>query len=93
MTLLLSTGYFEAVKRFFSPSVFQPREIEYVARQLQPGEQMVDLTHYSRRTRQFHRHTIRTFYGFRVFDSKARRPLLREMADMVRSQLKPKVIF
>jgi Domain of unknown function (DUF4158) len=93
LAFLLSTGYFKAVKRFFSPSAFQPRDIEYVARQLELGEQTIDLTHYSRRTRQFHQHTIRTFYGFRVFDSKARRLLLREMADMVRSQLKPKVIF
>jgi Domain of unknown function (DUF4158) len=93
LAFLLSAGYFKAVKRFFSPSAFQPRDIEYVARQLELGEQTVDLTHYSRRTRQFHQHTIRTFYGFRVFDSKARRLLLREMADLVRSQLKPKVIF
>ena len=53
----------------------------------------VDLKDYSRRTRQFHQHTIRMFYGFRVFDPEAADLLLGEIDGMVRSQLKPKVIF
>jgi hypothetical protein len=34
---LLSAGYFKAARRFFSPGSFHPRDIEYVARQLEPG--------------------------------------------------------
>ena len=33
---LLSAGYFKAARRFFSPGSFHPRDIEYVARQLEP---------------------------------------------------------
>jgi hypothetical protein len=31
---LLSSGYFKAAKRFFPPSTFRPRDIEYVAHEL-----------------------------------------------------------
>ena len=39
---LLSAGYFKAARRFFSPGSFHPRDIEYVARQLEPGAPTVD---------------------------------------------------
>ena len=41
--LLLSAGYFKAAKRFFSPSAFHPRDVEYVARQLEPVAPTVGL--------------------------------------------------
>jgi len=88
---LLSAGYFKAVKRFFSPTAFHPRDIEYVARQLELVDHTVRL--YSRRTRHFHEHTIRRFYGFRLFDSDTCQLLLREIAGLVHSQVKPKGIF
>src|SRR6202051_4948840 len=90
---LLSAGYFKAARRFFSPGSFHPRDIEYVARQLEPGAPTVDFAQYHPRARQRHRHTIRTFYGFRACDSAASRLLLKEIAGLVRSQVKPKVIF
>ena len=90
---LLSAGYFKAARRFFSPGSFHPRDIEYVARQLEPGAPTVDFAQYHPRARQRHQHTIRTFYGFRACDSAASRLLLKEIAGLVRSQVKPKVIF
>ena len=45
------------------------------------------------RAHQRHQHTIRTFYGFRACDAAASRLLLKEIAGLVRSQVKPKVIF
>ena len=90
---LLSTGYFKAARRFFSPGSFHPRDIEYVARQLEPGAPTVDFAQYHPRARQRHQHTIRTFYGFRACDSAASRLLLKEITGLVRSQVKPKVIF
>ncbi|MBV8968200.1 MAG: DUF4158 domain-containing protein [Verrucomicrobia bacterium] len=89
---LLSSGYFKAARRFFSPGSFHPRDIEYVARQLEPGAPTVDFAQYHPRTRQRHQHMIRTFYGFRACDSAASRLLLTEIAGLVRSQVKPKVI-
>jgi hypothetical protein len=63
---LLSAGYFKAARRFFSPGSFHPRDIDYVARQLEPGASTVDFAQYHPRARQRHQHTIRTFYGFRA---------------------------
>ena len=90
---LLSAGYFKAVKRFFSPGVFHRRDIEYVTRQLELGVPVVDLASYHPRARQRHQFTIRTFYGFRAFGLAACRLLLKEIAVLVRFQVKPKVIF
>jgi hypothetical protein len=90
---LLSAGYFKAARRFFSSGSFHPRDIEYVARQLEPGAPTVDFAQYHPRARQRHQHTIRTFYGFRACDPAASRLLLKEIAGLVRSQVKPKVIF
>jgi hypothetical protein len=90
---LLSAGYFKAVKSFFSPGAFHPRDIEYVTRQLEIEVPVVDLAGYHPRARQRHQSTIRTFYGFRAFDLAASRLLLKEIAGLVRSQVEPKVIF
>jgi hypothetical protein len=90
---LLSAGYFKAAKSFFPPSAFHRRDLEYVARQLELEDPWFDFSDYNPRTRQLHEITIRTFYGFRVFDPVARRLLLKEIAGMVRSQLKPKLML
>ena len=52
---LLSAGYFKAARRFFSSGSFHPRDIEYVARQLEPGAPTVDFGQYHPRARQRHR--------------------------------------
>jgi hypothetical protein len=93
LCFLLNAGYFRAAKRFFPPCTFHRRDIEYVAGQIELAEQAFDLADYSRRTRQFHQHVIRSFYGFRLFDPKTCRLLREEIAGMVRAQHKPKVIF
>jgi hypothetical protein len=56
----------------------KPPETSYIARQIELVDHTVDLTDYSCRTRQFHQHTIRTFYGFRVINPEARQLLLGE---------------
>ena len=61
--------------------------------QLELEDPRFDFSDYNPRTRQLHEITIRTFYGFRVFDPEARRLLLEEIAGMVRSQLKPKLML
>jgi hypothetical protein len=90
---LLSAGYFKATKRFFSPRAFHPRDVEYVARQLVPVARIGGFADYHPRTQQRHQSTIRAFYGFRVFDHEGSRLLLKEIASMVHSQVKPKVMF
>src|SRR6516164_238497 len=81
---LLSAGYFKAARRFYSPGSFHLRDIEYVARQLEPGAPTVDFTQYHPRAHQRHQHTIRTFYGFRACDSAASRLLRSEIFQLTR---------
>lgn len=74
-------------------AAFRPRDVEYVARQLEPAAPTIDFANYHPRAQQHHQATIRAFYGFRLFDAEAARLLLKEIASMVHSPVKPKVIF
>ena len=47
---LLSAGYFKATKRFFSPRAFHPRDVEYVARLLEPVPPTAGFADYRPRT-------------------------------------------
>ena len=90
---LLSAGYFKAAKRFFPPRTFHHRDIEYVSRQLGLMDLRFDFARHSARIRQLHEIRIRRFYGFQIFDRTASRLLLQEIAEMMHSQVRPKVIF
>ena len=93
LCFLLSSAYFKATKRFFAPEDFRPRDIEYVAVQLNFSENNFYFADYSDRTRQRHQPLILKFYGFRAFDHQMRHFLVEEIASMIRSQLKPKLIL
>lgn len=90
---LLSCGYFQATKKFFPARQFRSEDVEYVANKLGLSAQLVQLDEYPDRTRQKHQKTILRFYGYRGFDRKARAFLREEIEGMVRSQLKPRLIF
>ena len=90
---LLSCGYFNAAKRFFSPKDYQQRDIDYVAGRLSVQPESFDVTSYANRTRQRHEHIILEFYGFKRFDNKAESLICQEINSMVHAQLKPKLIF
>tara|TARA_B100001093_G_scaffold470170_1_gene491460 strand:- start:567 stop:3596 length:3030 start_codon:yes stop_codon:yes gene_type:complete len=90
---LLSCGYFKATKKFFRPEDIHQNDIAYIARSLnlEPNEFMPE--HYVQSTRQWHQDFILEFYGYRRFDDNALRIIEHEIASMMRSQLKPKLIF
>jgi len=90
---LLSCGYFKAAKRFFVPSDFHPRDIEYVASQIGLSEQTFDRREYTKNTRLRHEHHILDFYGFKRLGASEKQALHDEIAGMARTQLKPKLIF
>lgn len=90
---LLSCAYFKATKRFFAPCDFHPQDIEHLAEQLELSGHHFDASDYSDRTRQRHQQVILKFYGYRAFDQKAKDFIAAEVAAMVRSQLKPPLIF
>ncbi|MGH9453400.1 MAG: DUF4158 domain-containing protein [Terriglobia bacterium] len=52
-----------------------------------------ELHRYDKQTLRRHRALILTFYGFRAFRPQGRRLLVEEIARLVRSQFKPKLIL
>lgn len=90
---LLACGYFRATKQFFMPDDYYPRDVEYVAQKLGFASSDFSPHEYSRDRTHHHRQLILDFYGFRRFDTSTEKLIKREIAEMVRSQLKPKLIF
>jgi TnpA family transposase len=90
---LVSCGYFPATKKFFSAKDFHLRDIEYVANKLGLSVELFDREEYNDRTRQRHQQIILKFYGYRAFDDLAKALIREEIDTMVRSQLKPRLIF
>lgn len=90
---LLSCGYFKATKKFFRPEDFHQNDIAFVARSLnfEPEEFLPE--QYVQSTRQWHQDFILEFYGYRRFDKAALQIIRHETSSMMRSQLKPKLIF
>lgn len=90
---LLACGYFRAVKRFFKPQDYHQPDIEYVARRIELCANSFTAHDYAPRARQRHEKQILEFYGYRQFNKDCKIFIDREIASMMRSQLKPKLIF
>ena len=90
---LLSCGYFNAAKRFFAPGDYHQRDIDYVVHRMKLPSESFDAASYADRTRQRHEHIVLQFYGFKRFDKTTECLITQEIASMVQSNLKPKLIF
>ena len=90
---LLACGYFKAAKKFFRPEDFHQNDIAYVARSLNLESKQFAPKHYGQSIRQWHQDIILEFYAYRRFDENALRLIEHEISSMMRSQLKPKLIF
>ena len=88
---VLACGYFRAAKRFFTKSP-HPRDLEYVCAKLGLSVDEVSFEAYHRATAMRHRRLILSHYGFKDFD-QGRTDITAEIESMVRSQLKPRLIF
>lgn len=93
LCFLLSCGYFKASKRFFPTRTFHPRDIAYVADRTGFRLEEIQLDHYPKETSSRHRAFILNFYGFKPFRPHGRPVLAEEIARLVRSQIKPKVVL
>ncbi|MBS0456007.1 MAG: Tn3 family transposase [Proteobacteria bacterium] len=89
---LAAAGYFKARRRFFS-RVFRPADISYVARQLDVDPLQVDVEAYSKETNARHQRLILDYFGFSPFDEAARAFAIREIANLVRVQFRPKLVL
>jgi hypothetical protein len=89
---LTAYGYFRCCNKFFSRQ-FHDNDLAFVAKQLGSSPQAIDLAVYQKDVYQDHKSRILDLCGIRKFDEAARRLIEKEIAVMVRSQLKPKHIF
>ena len=93
LVFLLSCGYFKATKRFYPVPTFHRRDLTYVADRIAVALEGIDLTDYPKQTMARHQAAILNFYGFRAFKPHGRAVLSAEIARLVQSHLKPKLIF
>lgn len=92
MCFLGSCGYFKATRKFFSGH-FHERDITYVALRLGVKPNQVVPSSYHKQTYLRHQKLILEFFGFSPFDDAARAFISPEIEDMVKAQLKPRLIF
>ena len=93
LCFLLSCGYFKASKRFFPARTFHPRDVECVVGRTGLRLEQIELHLYAKETSSRNRGFIPDFYGFKPFRPHGRPVLAEEIARLLRSQIKPKVIF
>ena len=93
LVFLLSCGYFKATKRFYPVPTFHRRDLTYVADRIAVALDGIDLTDYPKQTMARHQAALLNFYGFRAFKPHGRAVLSAEIARLVQSHLKPKLIF
>ena len=90
---LIACGYFKASRQFFRPEDFHLRDMQFVAQKIGDSSENINVLDYPPRTRQRHEQEILHYYGYRRFDKEAESYIKQEVSDMVRVQLKPKLIF
>ena len=85
-------GYFKASNKFYNKQ-FHVNDLEYIARRQNVPENSIAISEYQTRVYHEHKARILSFIGAAKFDSEARKLIEKEIAIMVRSQLRPKHIF
>jgi hypothetical protein len=93
LVFLLSCGYFKATERFYPVQTFHRRDLAYVADRIAVTLETINLTDYPKQTMARHQAAILHFYGFRAFKPHGRALLAADIARLVQSHLKPKLIF
>ena len=89
---IITVGYFKAERRFFGKK-FRPADIEFVARQLGFDAKQVKPQAYDTRNYKRHQQMILSHFGVTAFDPASRTFIAKEIATMVRVQLRPKLVF
>ena len=89
---IVTAGYFKARRKFFVKQ-FRLPDIEFVARQLGLNAGDVHLSAYDKQTYARHQQLILDYFGFSPFDAEARGFMAKEIATMVRVQLRSKLVF
>ena len=89
----LNCGYFKATKQFFPSRTLRQRDVEYAGTRIGISSDEIEIDKYDKQTFLRHQHFILEFYGFFAFSQKAQMFIVEEIKAMVKSQLKPNLIF
>ena len=89
---IITVGYFNAQRRFYGKRFSRP-DIEFVARQLGFDPKQVNPQAYETQTYTRHQQMILSHFGVNAFDATAKAFIVKEVATMVRVQLRPKLVF
>lgn len=89
---VVAVGYFKAQRKFFGKQ-FREADINFVARQLGIDAQEVDLQKYDRQMLSRHQSLILDHFGVSPFNDRNKALLGKEIAEMVRVQFRPKLVF
>lgn len=89
---ILTAGYFRARHKFFGKQ-FLPADLSFVAARLGVNETDIRPLAYHKQTVARHQQMLLDFFGYRRFDAEARRLLTREIASLISSQVRPKMIL
>lgn len=85
---LLTYGYFRASQKFYKPSKFHVRDIQFLTK----SNDSVSIN-YPDRTRQRHKKEILHYFGYKRFGRETEACIKSELSKVVQIQLKPKLIF
>ncbi|MEM9888916.1 MAG: DUF4158 domain-containing protein, partial [Bacteroidota bacterium] len=90
----LTFGYFKACGRFFSPTRFREKDIEFVCRRMGIFSYAVDKNAYDAATFYRHKRLVLQYFNYHLFESQTHAPLLQTaVSKMIQSQFRPKLIF
>jgi hypothetical protein len=89
---VLIAGYFRSRRKFFGKQ-FRPADVEFVATRLGLPMPEIDLASLAKQTYTRYQKQILEFFGYRKFDAAAYAVVTREIAALVRSQVRPKLIL
>lgn len=92
ISFVMMAGYFRARRKFFGKQ-FRTADVEFVAARLGYESSEIDLASLAKQTYTRQQQQILAFFGYRKFDVEAQALCSREIAVMVRSQLRPKLIL
>ena len=90
---ILQVGYLKATNRFFSPTHFHKKDIEFLVRKLKFKMSDVDLKQYKQRTQYRHQLIILSHLGITKFDEEKKLLLFKEAYELTSKQMKPKLVF
>lgn len=92
VSFVLMAGYFRSRRKFFGKQ-FRPADVEFVAARLGYESSEIDSASLAKQTYRRHQQQILEFFGYRKFDAEAYALCSRDIATLVRSQLRPKLIL